>query len=138
MMHGRNLIESRPFLSRVPDQTIIAGDPGVGVDHKQATRGDRYAWYYLPCGGDVDVRLGAVSGTRISAWWFDPRTGAAACIGEFENSGVRRFAAPGEKARGNDWVLALNDCSRGYAAPGTPAPDQADACTHVDSDINCP
>lgn len=38
MMHVRNLIESRPFLSRVPDQSLIAGNAGSGPEHIRATR----------------------------------------------------------------------------------------------------
>jgi Protein of unknown function (DUF4038) len=46
----RALIESRPFFSRIPDQSLVEGDAGRGGLHLQATR-DRegtYAFIYFP------------------------------------------------------------------------------------------
>ncbi|MBN2139006.1 MAG: glycoside hydrolase family 140 protein [Sedimentisphaerales bacterium] len=119
MIHVRNLIESRPFLSRVPDQSLVAGDPGRGAEHIQATRGSGYAFIYLPYGQDVEVTLGRISGSKVRAWWFDPRSGQAESIGTFENAGSRRFDPPGDKRRGNDWVLVLDDADKQVAKPGT-------------------
>jgi hypothetical protein len=50
MQHVRALLESRPFLSRVPDQDIIVSDVGTGGEHIQATRDaqGRYALIYIP------------------------------------------------------------------------------------------
>lgn len=105
----RTLVESRPMLSRVPDQSLIASDPGRGIHHVQATRSSdgAYAWLYLPTGSSVAVNLErlAASGT---ASWFDPRTGRSIPIGEFIKSGIREFDPPGETASGNDWVLVLD------------------------------
>lgn len=44
------LVESRPFLSRIPDQSLIVGDPGIGGSHLQATRDEAgsYAFIYFP------------------------------------------------------------------------------------------
>ncbi len=114
----RYLIESRPMLSRVPDQSLIPGRVGFGYDHIAATRGDGYMFVYSPMGDALRVRLGAISGARVKAWWYDPRSGAATAIGEFDNKGVREFDPPGEFARANDWVLVIDDVSRRYPAPG--------------------
>jgi hypothetical protein len=119
MMHVRHLMQSRPFLSRVPDQSLISGDPGGGGEHIQATRGDGYAFIYLPYGQNVTVAMGKVSGEKVKAWWFDPRTGDAKSIGTFDNKGTREFDPPGEKARGNDWVLVLDDAAREFPKPGS-------------------
>lgn len=118
MMHLRNLMESRPFVSRVPDQSIIEGDAGKGGEHIQATRGDGYAMVYLPYGQDVRVRLEKLGGRKVRAWWFDVRTGEAREIGLYENTDERRFDPPGAKKRGNDWVLVLDDASKKFAKPG--------------------
>ncbi|MBN2271192.1 MAG: glycoside hydrolase family 140 protein [Sedimentisphaerales bacterium] len=122
MMHVRNLMESRPFISRVPDSGIgglIAGDPGSGAEHISATRGEDYAFIYLPYGQNVKAALGKISGTKVKAWWFDPRTGDSQLIGEFENQGAHEFDPPGEKGRGNDWVLVLDDASKQFPKPGS-------------------
>jgi hypothetical protein len=122
MRHIRALMESRPFLSRVPDHAILAGEPGRGPDHVEATRGDGYVFVYLPAGRPVSLKLGprTIPGDIVIAWWYDPRTGAATRIGPFENQGVKSFQPPGSAGRGNDWVLVLDERTRGYPPPGTP------------------
>ena len=125
MQYARRLLESRPFLSRVPDDTIIVTDrvatsvPGAGRYRFVATRDNEgtYAMVYAPVGRRFSVRMEAIRGPKVVAWWFDPRTGAATRIGEFPNSGEREFLPPdaGEQL---DWVLVLDDAAKGYSAPG--------------------
>lgn len=119
MMHVRNLIESRPFLDRVPDQSLISGDAGTGGQHIQATRGKDYAFLYLPYGQSVKVELGKISGDKVHAWWYDPRTGGSLSAGTFANIGTREFDPPGKTARGNDWVLVLDDDAKNFPRLGT-------------------
>lgn len=102
----RDLIESRPFLSRAPDQS------------RKPTRGDGYAFVYVPAGKPVKVQMGKVSGKRIKQWWYDPRTGQARAGELFENSGTLDFVPPGTPGRGNDWVLVLDDYTKKFPAPG--------------------
>jgi hypothetical protein len=125
MQHGRALVESRPFLTRVPTSDVIVPDrtptsiPGAGRYHFASTRdaAGSYAMVYAPVGRPFTVRMNVIRGPRVKAWWFDPRTGEATEIGVFTNSGPRRFVppAPGETL---DWVLVLDDASKGYAPPG--------------------
>ncbi len=119
MMHVRNLMESRPFLSRVPDQSLIIEGQTDGMAHIQATRGDGYAFVYIPTGKTVKVRLGAISGRTLKAWWFNPRTGSAKYIAKFPNRSAWKFDPPGHPARGNAWILVLDDESRNFPPPGT-------------------
>jgi uncharacterized protein DUF4038/collagenase-like protein with putative collagen-binding domain len=125
MKHVRNLILSRPMLSRIPDQSIVQ-EALSGADHIQATRGEGYAFIYAATGRSFTINLGKITGSTVVAWWFDPRLGTAVRIGEFPNSGTRVFDPPGEPQRGNDWVLVLDDKARGFAAPGTPPGSSAD------------
>jgi hypothetical protein len=115
MRYLRELIESRPVLSRVPDQSLVA-DELQGADHIAATRGDGYAFFYDAQGRPFNVNLGKISGARVKFWWFNPRSGDAFAAGEFENQGRRDFVAPSE-GFGSDWVLILDDASKGYKAP---------------------
>lgn len=119
MQYVRRLIESRPFLTRVPDQSLINGDPGSGTDHVRATRGDdgSYAMVYLPTGRPVSINLNKMSGSQAVGWWYDPRNGASTVIGKFPTSDVVRFTAP-SSGRGNDWVLVLDKVDAGYGEPG--------------------
>jgi len=120
MQHVRTLMESRPMLSRVPDQTIVA-DPLGGWERIQATRGDGYLFVYTGAGRAFTVNLGKISGARVRAYWYDPRNGTSTEIGTFENSGTREFT-PQYEGLGSDWVLVLDDPGKGYPAPGRLVP----------------
>jgi len=111
----RELIESRPVLSRIPDQGLVANEL-EGADHIAATRGDGYAFVYDAQGRAFTLNLGRISGERVRAWWFNPRSGDTRSAGEFANSGTRDFTAPSE-GFGSDWVLILDDASKNYPPP---------------------
>lgn len=129
MRHARRLLESRPFLTRMPDPGIIVPAtnpgyiPGRGRYHFTATRDAEgsYAMVYAPVGRTFTVRLDRLSGSRTNAWWFDPRTGAATSIGTFARASERTFTppAPGEVL---DWVLVLDDADRRFPPPGATHP----------------
>jgi hypothetical protein len=107
MGYARTLIESRPMLSRIPDQSLLA-DPKTGGEHLRAARGDGYAFIYLPVGGEVTVRRTALGGHRWRAHWFDPRTGLRRETRAPAGPGDLTFAAP-STGRGNDWILVLDE-----------------------------
>jgi hypothetical protein len=115
MQHLRSLIESRPFFTRIPDQSLIISGNGEGNDHVQACRDENgaYAFIYSTSGNPVTVATGKISGSTINAWWFDPRTGAAQSAGSFPSCKERLFTPPSQ-GFGNDWVLVLDDASRGF------------------------
>ena len=108
MRHLRALIEARPMLERVPDQSLIL-DNGERYDRVLASRGEDYALAYTYNGRPFTMRLGAIEGERVTARWYSPRDGSWTGIGTFANSGEQRFDPPGETAPGNDWVLVLDD-----------------------------
>ncbi len=125
MKHGKALMESRPFFTRIPDQAIIVTDrvptsvPGAGRYKFVATRDtDRtYAMVYAPIGRAFQVKMLSIQGEKVKAWWFNPRDGQSTAIGEFPNGGEKEFTPPipGEML---DWVLVLDDASKNYPAPG--------------------
>jgi Protein of unknown function (DUF4038)/Putative collagen-binding domain of a collagenase len=110
MRHLRKLMESRPFLARVPDQTLLV-DSLKGEDHLVATRGADYLFVYSPTGKAFTVNLGKTSGKEVRAAWFDPRTGKTSRIGTFANAGMRTFV-PRSQGPGDDWVLILDDAAK--------------------------
>jgi hypothetical protein len=121
MTHLRRLIESRPFLSRVPDQELIAAGQGEGADHVQATRGDGYAFVYLPTGKPVTIRLSKLApATKVKAWWYNPKDGSSTTAGEFAATADQAFTPAGEPGRGHDTILVLDDASKNWKAPGQP------------------
>ncbi len=115
MRYLRTLIESRPYLSRVPDQSLVA-NALEGSDHIVSTRGDGYAWIYSAQGRKFTVTLHKLSGSRVKAWWFNPRNGAVTDAGEFDTRGDHEFACPSE-GFGSDWVLGLDDAARNFPKP---------------------
>ena len=118
MQYARALLESRPFFSRVPDQSLLVSAPGTGADHVQATRDadGSYAFVYLPTGQTVEVDLRKLSGPRLRAAWFDPRTGTAQISGEYANDRPREFTPPSD-GPGQDWVLVLDDVNHDRPLP---------------------
>ncbi|QEH32260.1 Putative endoglucanase [Aquisphaera giovannonii] len=119
MKHARALIESRPVLDRIPDPSLIVGDPGKGTDRIAATRGadGSYAFVYSSSGMPFSVDLGRLSGRGLRTWWLDPRSGEARAGESFAREGTREFRPP-SRGKGNDWVLVIDDASRAYRAPG--------------------
>lgn len=115
----RKLMLSRPYFERRPDQTLIAGENGVRYDYVIASRGESYAFVYTYTGRPFEIRMGRIRGEAVRAWWYDPRSGDAAVIGTFANSGIQRFIPPGTPAPGNDWVLVLDDAAQNFTIPGT-------------------
>lgn len=116
MQYVRALIESRPYLSRVPDTTLVA-DPLNGSDRIVSTRGSDYAFFYSGQGRKFTVNLGRISGEKVVAWWFNPRTGTSESSGTFDNTGTKEFTCPSE-GFGSDWVLVLDDASKKFGEPG--------------------
>ncbi len=120
MGHLRRLMESRPFLTRIPDQSVIAGDLLTADEHLQATRdaAGAYAMVYSPSGRPFQVRMDKMAGLKVKAWWFNPSTGGTTALGEFANTGEREFTPP-TNGEDNDWVLVLDDADKGYAPPAS-------------------
>ncbi len=118
LIHARRLLESRPFLSRVPDQTLIGPQYFPETDYVVGTRGNGYAFIYFPAGGNAEIIPDQLGAETINAWWFDPRKGEAKIIEKISGKGAHRFSAP-SGGRGNDWILVLDDASRNFKNPGS-------------------
>jgi len=124
MTHLKRLMESRPFLSRIPDQGILATDEGDSESRIQATR-DRegsYAMIYVTDHGrvpDVTIRMSFISGSQASAWWYDPRDGSHTGPEAIINDGLEEtFSVP--VTSGPDWILVIDDAAAGFGPPGAP------------------
>jgi hypothetical protein len=133
VMHLRELMESRPFLSRRPDQSIIVSSIPSGAGHQRATRdtNSTYAMVYLPTGLPATINMTKIAGTNVNAWWFNPREGGATFIGAYTNLGNIAFTPPST----NDWVLVLDDASKNYPPPGTFAAPGAVSLTVTNDEL---
>lgn len=121
LIHARRLFESRPFLSRVPDQSMIASVNFSDIDFVVATRGDGYAMVYFPTGLEAEIIPDAIGGKKIKAWWYNPRNGESKFLGTFKGKGTVKFAPP-SSGRGNDWILVLDDVAKNFPVPGKTEP----------------
>jgi hypothetical protein len=115
MQYVTELMQSRPIVGRVADQSLIAGTPKpTAVSGIVATKGEGYAMIYTPHGADIPVELGKITGSKVKAWWYNPKTGDATEIGVYPNSGTKVFKTDGV----DDMVLILDDISKSYSTPG--------------------
>jgi hypothetical protein len=130
MIHLRRLMESRPFLERIPDQEILLGEnPSHASDHIRVTRdgtpGNSDATYimaYIPYVRDFGINTSVLGGERLKIWWYSPETGRAFPQAVVDNTGEIRFSnwqSPVREGMGGpDWVVVIDDASAGYDAPG--------------------
>ena len=115
MQWARKLIESRPILERVPDQSLIVGDNKTPGGHIAATRSQKgdYAFVYSPQGAPFALDLSKLSGNNFRGYWFDPRTGTSTLIEAFGRENQKQFTPPSKE----DWVLIVDDAAKNYPAP---------------------
>ena len=125
MQHGRRLIESRPFLTRVPgrldhrhrpraDQR--AGRGPVPLRRPRATPRAPTRWSTPRSAGRSRCAWTRSRAPKVKAWWFNPRNGKATAIGEFANTGEREFLPP-DTGEMLDWVLVLDDAAKNFPLP---------------------
>ncbi len=120
MQHLKNLVLSRPYFTRISDQSIIRS--GKGNDYRDllyATRDSAgsYAMIYLPQNKPVTIDLSKLSGSSKNISWFDPRMGKTVGLKRIKAKGIRTFTPPEE---GKDWVLIIDDASMNYPLAGVP------------------
>ena len=116
MKFVRRLIQSRPMLDRVPDQSLVLESNYPPAERIQATRGNSYAFIYTAAGKPFTVNMGKISGKDVSTAWFDPRTGEVKDNGKLANTGRQRFTPP-TTDYGQDWILIVDDSTKQYPAP---------------------
>ena len=117
LIHLKNLILSRPYLTRIPWQNLLVSEAGERGSHVRAIRcsDGSYAFVYFPIPEQtVEIDLRRLAGP-LRAWWYDPRNGRAHPIGEFGNRSTRKFTSP---LTGPDWVLVLDVMVENFPEPG--------------------
>jgi hypothetical protein len=116
MKFVRQLMESRPMLERVPDQSLVEESNLYVGERIQATRGNDYAFVYAANGKPFTVNLGKIAGNQLNAHWFNPRNGETKFLEKLDNKGKKKFTPP-SAGYGQDWVLILDDASKNYGVP---------------------
>ncbi|MGR3811827.1 glycoside hydrolase family 140 protein [Jiulongibacter sp. NS-SX5] len=120
--HLKNLMLSRPYFDRIPDQSLIESEQPEDLEYAIATRDDSgtYAMIYVPTGKTININTKELRGQLLNVWWYDPRTGATFLLGQTQNFGSFSAVAP-SSGLANDWVLVIDDVRKGYDKPGTVA-----------------
>lgn len=130
----RSIMESTGMMEPEREQVVAGANPGEYnlMRMLRAMRGadGHYAFIYFP-GSDLsaDINVGEMSGSTITAWWYNPRDGHT-----YTDQGDRQstakpfmtissrtttwlFDPPGDGGE-QDWVLVLDDDSMKYPPPG--------------------
>ena len=156
MQHWRRLLESRPVLIRQPYNAMITSSLGSKLgsatrepgDYRVATRAsDRsYAFVYSTRGKGFTIDMSKISGSQANAWWYNPRDGkcynnsgsaVTAPFAIYSASGTRTFNPPGPEGMDRDWVLVLDDASKGYGVPGGNASTPRIAVSTTSISVSC-
>jgi hypothetical protein len=113
MQYVRKLMESHPYLDRVPDQSVIIENNNTPAERIQATRGNDYIFVYTAIGKPFTVIASKIKGDQLNAYWYNPRDGKLTAIGAVPNNQNNKFTPP-SRGYGKDWVLILDDASKNY------------------------
>ena len=110
----RRLVESRPLLNRVPDNSLIADGQGVKGEHMEAFRAAdySYAMIYLPVGKTISLDLSKFP-KQLNTWWFNPKDATVQSFNAGERKDIMTFTPP-TTGSGNDWVLVIDDAAKKF------------------------
>ncbi|MFC1633370.1 glycoside hydrolase family 140 protein [Planctomycetota bacterium] len=117
MLHVRKLMESRPFIDRIPFQQIVKNEYFPETDYIIATRGKDYVMVYIPTGKGAKLALSLCGWPTTNVWWYNCKTGQATHLSKISTDQVKYFE-PKTRGRGNDWVLILDNAARSFGPPG--------------------
>lgn len=119
--HLKNLFLSRPFLTRIPDLSIVKTPQREDTSYVIATRDSEgaYAMVFFPTGAPTLLDFSMLKGDTLNLWWYDPRTGNAYETTRITKSGAVTITPP-TSGKGHDWVLVVDDVSKKFGPPGKP------------------
>lgn len=116
MQYLKKLMLSRPYFDRVSGQLLLK-DEGERYERILVTRGADYLMAYNYSGRSFTLKMGAIQGSKVKVWWYDPTTGEAVYKGTIKNKGERTFKTPKSKTH-SDWVLILDNADKNFQTPG--------------------
>jgi len=121
MQYLKNLMLSRPYFSRIVNQSIVVSDKGkdyTNLVYATSDENKSYAMIYLPQNKPVKIDLSKISGAAKNVWWYDVRNGKSTKDKSTKGNGTKSFTPP---TQGVDWVLVIDDASKNFQAPGMKA-----------------
>ena len=117
--HLKNLFLSRPYITRIPDQSMVLGKQEENNDYVSVTRDalGTYALFYFPTGKTTTVDMSALKGSEFLSWWYDPRTGNAYKASPIKSSSTLVIEPP-TSGKGQDWILVIDGMNQNFGVPG--------------------
>ncbi len=115
----RRFFEKRDWQDLQPDQDIIIGSNPRNQRYKVAARSSRNAFMivYIADGSETTISTAKLNAANLHAWWFNPRDGRSIDLGEFANEHTKTYQ-PLTVGIGTDWLLVVEDASKGFPDPG--------------------
>jgi hypothetical protein len=113
MKHLYTLFTSHAWEKLVPDTANLVAVDGRGTygTNDYATTAiaadGSYAISYLPSRRSISINLTRLKGSRLKAYWYDPRTGGNKIIGNFTAKKVITLTSPTDE----DWVLLIEQAN---------------------------
>ncbi len=107
--HLKKLMLSRPYLTRIPDATMVTTQQADDENYIIATRDSKgtYAFIYFPTGKSVELDLSKLTGKQLKTSWYDPRTSVY-----FNEKNIKKSnnfnVTPPSSGKGQDWVLVID------------------------------
>ncbi len=123
LQYIKPLLSSRPYLQRIPDQSLILAGQGKKIaDRVQATRdviaggkGASYIMVYLSAPQAITVNTSVIDAKFLNALWFSPETGQSEpLMNHAPNPGKLELA---KRPSGEDWVVVIDDAAKNYPPP---------------------
>ena len=116
---GKRLVLSRSHADRQPAQSLLLSPQGGPTEAVRACRGKDGSWMiaYLPLGQRIRVNASnGLTGEQLHVRWYNPRKGETLDGGVVARNN-EILCTPPYDPEGRDWVLLLDDKSRGYPNP---------------------
>jgi len=114
----KKLMESRPMLERIPDQSIVVSGQGKMGEFVTSfkDRSGSYIMIYVPTKKTISINTSSLHSRKIKFWWFNPKTGQASDYKKSRRKEIMIFTAP-DFLENQDWVLVIDNDDYSYPIP---------------------
>jgi hypothetical protein len=108
MGYMRKIFEELPWQKMILNQNLILNTNPENESYilSAISSDKKVAIAYTPTGNPIKIDLSKIDAKRINAYWFNPRSGKAKRIGNFETIKPQEFK-PWSSGRGSDFLLIL-------------------------------
>ncbi len=115
----RTFFELRRWQLLQPASDILVDAPSEAAEmcRAAAAADGSSLLVYTPYGRSFTIRTDVLKAEKLRGWWFNPRLGRSIDFGLLTRSETMTFDPPADPARGNDWVLVLDDAAKNFPRP---------------------